>query len=149
MDQQTVNVIPADNHYMTREFLEKSISDLSDEIINLKKFKEDLIIQSNKMHNAYNNLKDELQSWTRTELANSDIEVEQAQALASIGDFKLTRNYDVTIVVEHSFSVELEAGDEIDDVIGSIDFSANSYHTTLENEDYAVVETNYDESDFS
>ena len=143
MDQQT------DTHYMTREFLEKSIVDLSDEINNLKKFRDDLITQSNALHRTHNNLKDELQSWTRTSLAADDITLEQAQALASIGDFKLTRNYDVTIVVEHSFSVELEGDEDIDDVIGSIDFSANSYHTTLDNEDYAVVETNYDESDFS
>jgi regulator of replication initiation timing len=143
MDQQT------DTHYMTREFLEKSIVDLSDEINNLKKFRDDLITQSNALHREHNNLKDELQSWTRTSLAADDITVEQAQALASIANFKLTRNYDVTILVEHSFSVELEADDEIDDVLGSMDFSANSYHTTLENEDYSVVETNYDESDFS
>jgi FtsZ-binding cell division protein ZapB len=146
MDQQTV---PADNHFMTREFLQKSIVDLSDEIANLKKFRDDLITQSNALHREHNNLKDELQSWTRTSLAADDITLEQAQALASIANFKLTRNYDVTIMVEHSFSVELEADDDIDDVLGSMDFSANSYHTTLDNEDYAVVEMNYDESDFS
>ena len=146
MDQQTV---PVDNHFMTREFLEKSIADLSDEIANLKRFKEDLIVSSNKLHDKYNNLQDELQSWTRTSLAADDITLEQAQALASIGDFKLTRNYDVTVMVEHSFSIELEADDDIDDVIGSMDFSANSHHTTIESDDYAVVEMNYDESDFS
>jgi len=146
MDQQTV---PADNHFMTREFLEKSIVDLSDEINNLKKFRDDLITQSNALHRTHNNLKDELQSWTRTELAADDITLEQAQALASIGNFKLTRNYDVTISVEHSFTIELEADEDVDDVLASIDFSANSYHTTLENEDYSVIEVNYDESDFS
>lgn len=143
MDQQT------DNHFMTREFLEKSIVDLSDEINNLKKFRDDLITQSNALHREHNNLKDELQSWTRTSLAADDITVEQAQALASIGNFKLTRNYDVTISVEHSFTIELEADDDVDDVLASIDFVANSYHTTLENEDYSVIEVNYDESDFS
>ena len=75
MDQQT------DNHYMTREFLEKSIVDLSDEINNLKKFKEDLIIQSNQLHRRHDNLKDSLQSWTRSELSEDNITIEQAQAL--------------------------------------------------------------------
>jgi FtsZ-binding cell division protein ZapB len=133
----------------SREYLLNAATQLQDEIDNLKKFRDDLITQSNALHREHNNLKDELQSWTRTSLAADDITVEQAQALASIANFKLTRNYDVTILVEHSFSVELEADDEIDDVLGSMDFSANSYHTTLENEDYSVVETNYDESDFS
>ena len=141
MDQQT------DNHYMTREFLEKSIVDLSDEINNLKKFKEDLIIQSNQLHRRHDNLKDSLQSWTRSELSEDNITIEQAQALAQIGDFSITKSYDVTVVVEHSFTLELEAGDDIDDVLGSLDFSADSYHTTLDNVDYSVVETNYDECD--
>ena len=141
MDQQT------DNHYMTREFLEKSIVDLGDEISNLKKFRDDLITQSNALHRSHDMLKESLKSWTRTELAAEDITTEQAQALAEIGDFKLTKCYDVTIVVEHSFSVELEADEDIDDVLGTVDFSVNSYHATLENEDYAVVETNYDECD--
>ena len=141
MDQQT------DNHYMTREFLEKSIVDLSDEINNLKKFKEDLIIQSNQLHRRHDNLKDSLQSWTRSELSEDNITIEQAQALAQIGDFSITKSYDVTVVVEHSFTIELEAGDDIDDVLGSLDFSADSYHTTLDNVDYSVVETNYDECD--
>jgi hypothetical protein len=150
MDQMQTSYEAAatsDNHYMTREFLEKSIVDLSDEITNLKKFREDLIIQSNQMHRSHELLKESLKEWTRNELGSDDITVEQAQALAEIGNFTLTKSYDVTIVVEHSFTVELESGDDIDDVIGLMDFSANSYHTTLDNEDYAVVETNYDECD--
>jgi regulator of replication initiation timing len=141
MDQQT------DNHYMTREFLEKSIVDLSDEISNLKKFKEDLITSSNQLHALYEKLQDELKQWTRAELSEDNITVEQAQSLATIGKFTLTKCYDVTVVVEHSFSVEIEAGDDIDDVLGSLDFSADSYHTTLDNSDYSVVEMNYDECD--
>lgn len=141
MDQQT------DNHYMTREFLEKSIADLSDEISNLKKFKEDLITSSNQLHVLYEKLQDELKSWTRAELSEDNITIEQAQSLATIGKFTLTKCYDVTVVVEHSFSIELEAGDDIDDVLGSVDFSADSYHTTLDNSDYSVVEMNYDECD--
>lgn len=141
MDQQT------DNHYMTREFLEKSIVDLSDEISNLKKFKEDLILQSNQLHRRHDNLKTAIQSWTRAELAEDNITIEQAQALAAIGEFSITQCYDVTISVEHTFTIELEAGDDIDDVLTSIDFSADSYHTTLDNTDYNVLEVNYDKCD--
>ena len=148
MDQQTYpTVIPTESHYMTREFLEKSIADLSDEIANLKKFKEDLIIQSNQLHRSHDNLKESLQSWTRSELSEDSITIEQAQALAQIGDFSITKSYDVTIAVEHTFTIELEAGDDIDDVLTSIDFSADSYHTTLDNVDYSVIEVNYDECD--
>ena len=131
----------------SREYLLNAATQLQDEIDSLKKFKEDLIIQSNQLHRRHDNLKDSLQSWTRSELAEDNITVEQAQALAAMGEFSITKSYDVTVVVEHSFTVELEAGDDIDDVLGSLDFSADSYHTTLDNVDYSVVETNYDETD--
>ena len=136
---------PVDNHYMTRTFLENKVVELTDELNNVKKFKEDLIIQSNQLQRRHENLKDSLKEWTRSELANEDITIEQAQALAEFGDFTLTKTYDVTVVVEHSFSIELEANDDIDDVISTLDFSADSYHSTLDNVDYSIVETNYDE----
>ena len=131
----------------SREFLLNSATQLQDEITNLKKFKEDLIIQSNQLHSRHNALVESLKEWTRAELAAEDITIEQAQSLAGMGNFTLTKCYDVTVVVEHSFSVELEAGDDIDDVLSTMDFSADSYHTTLDNVDYSVVETNYDECD--
>jgi hypothetical protein len=131
----------------SREFLLNSATQLQDEINNLKKFKEDLIIQSNQLHSRHNALVESLKEWTRAELSAEDITVEQAQSLAAMGNFTLTKCYDVTVVVEHSFSIELEAGDDIDDVLSTLDFSVDSYHTTLDNTDYSVVESNYDECD--
>jgi hypothetical protein len=136
-----------DQHYATREFLENQFVQLTDEVNNLKTFKEDLIKSSNTTHNRLTALQDELKQWTRSELSAEDITVEQAQSLATIGNFTLTTCYDVTVVVEHSFSIELEAGDDIDDVLSTLDFSVDSYHTTLDNTDYSVVESNYDECD--
>ena len=136
-----------DQHYVTREFLENQLVQLTDEVNNLRTFKENLIIQSNQLHSRHNALVESLKEWTRAELAAEDITIEQAQSLAGMGNFTLTKCYDVTVVVEHSFSVELEAGDDIDDVLSTLDFSVDSYHTTLDNTDYSVVESNYDECD--
>ena len=133
-----------------RDSLAKSslkISELEVDLERVSKFKEDLIIQSNTLHRKHTNLQDSLKEWTRAELANEDITIEQAQALAEIGEFTLTKSYDVTVVVEHSFTVELEASDDIDDVLSTLDFSVDSYHTTIDNVDYSIVETNYDETD--
>lgn len=131
----------------SREYLLNAATQLQDEIDSLKKFKEDLIIQSNQLHRAHDSLKESLKEWTRGELRSEDITVEQAQALAEIGNFTITQCYDVTIAVEHTFTIELEAGEDIDDVLTSIDFSADSYHTTLDNVDYNVIEVNYDKCD--
>jgi hypothetical protein len=131
----------------SREYLLAAATQLQDEINLLKTFKEDLIISSNKLNSIYENLKNSLKEWTREEFSEDNITVEQAQALAEIGDFTITKSYDVTILVEHSFTVELEAGEDVDDVLASVDFSADSYHTTLDNVDYNVREVNYDEID--
>ena len=136
-----------DTHYMTREFLENKIVQLTDELALMTKFREDLIQASNKNHNKLTTLQDELKSWTRNELSQDNITTEQAQSLAQIGDFTITQCYDVTIAVEHTFTVEIEADEDIDDVLTSIDFTADSYHTTLDNTDYSVIEVNYEKCD--
>jgi hypothetical protein len=136
-----------DTHYMTREFLENKIVQLTDDIAVMTKFREDLIINSNKTHDRLTKLQDELKSWTRNQLHDDSITQEQALELAQIGDFTITQCYDVTIAVEHTFTVEIEAGEDIDDVLTSIDFTADSYHTTLDNTDYSVLEVNYEKCD--
>ncbi len=102
------------------------------------------------MHTAamLNKLREELKEWTRHELREDNITQEQAEVLARMGDFKLTQTYDVTMLVEHTFTVDLESGEDIDDLLSTIEFSADSYHTTLDNVDYNVSETNYDETDY-
>ena len=136
-----------DTHYMTREFLENKIVQLTDDIAVMTKFREDLITNSNKTHDRLTKLQDELKSWTRNQLHDDSITQEQALELAQIGDFTITQCYDVTIAVEHTFTVEIEAGEDIDDVLTSIDFTADSYHTTLDNTDYSVIEVNYEKCD--
>ena len=136
-----------DTHYMTREFLENTIVQLKDELALMTKFREDLIQASNKNHEQLSRLQDSLKVWTREQLNDDSITQEQALELAQIGDFTITQCYDVTIAVEHTFTVEIEAGEDIDDVLTSIDFTADSYHTTLDNTDYSVLEVNYEKCD--
>lgn len=95
-----------------------------------------------------NAIKENLKDWTRSELSEENISMEQAQALAKIGDFTLSQNYDVTMTVDHTFTICVESGEDIDDVLSTIEFNVNSYHVELMNEDSNVVDTNYDEVDY-
>jgi small-conductance mechanosensitive channel len=97
---------------------------------------------------ALNAIKENLKDWTRSELSEENISMEQAQALAKIGDFTLSQNYDVTMTVDHTFTICVESGEDIDDVLSTIEFNVNSYHVELMNEDSNVVDTNYDEVDY-
>lgn len=147
MDQSTV--------YATEIFLRDELAKatlkvtaLEDDVANLTKFKEDLITNSNKIHDRYTRLQDAIKSWTREEFRNEDITDKQARELALIGDFTLSQNYDVSVTVEHTFTICVEPGESIDDVLNEIEFSATSYGSELMNDDANVVDTNYDEVDY-
>ncbi len=95
-----------------------------------------------------NKMKESLKDWTREEFRDENISAEQAHQLSKIGDFTLSQNYDVTMTVEHTFTICVESGEDIDDVINSIEFSANSYHAELMNDDANVVDSNWEEVDY-
>jgi hypothetical protein len=97
---------------------------------------------------ALNTIKEELRDWTREEVRNENLSAEQAHQLSKIGDFTLSQNYDVTMTVEHTFTICVESGEDIDDVLNAIEFSANSYHAELMNDDANVVDSNWDEVDY-
>jgi len=95
-----------------------------------------------------NTIKESLKDWTREEFRNENLSAEQAHQLSKIGDFTLSQNYDVTMTVEHTFTICVESGEDIDDVLNAIEFSANSYHAELMNDDANVVDSNWDEVDY-
>jgi len=97
---------------------------------------------------ALNTIKEELRDWTREEVRNENLSAEQAHQLSKIGDFTLSQNYDVTMTVEHTFTICVESGEDIDDVLNAIEFSANSYHAELMNDDANVVDSNWEEVDY-
>ena len=132
---------------MSREELLRKATNLQDDVNVLTKFKEDLIINSNKVYERLTNMQENLKVWTRQQLRDELITVEQATDLSEIGDFTLTQSYDVTVTVEHTFTVDVQLDEDIDDIIGSVEFNVNSYHTELMNEDYNVIDTNYDPID--
>lgn len=132
----------------TTEFLARQIDEKDARITQLEESHARLAQRD--MHTAatLNKLREDLKQWTRNELRDDSITQEQAEALAQFGEFKLTQAYDVTMLVEHTFTIDLESGEDIDDVLSTIEFSTDSYHTELMNSDYSVSETNYDEVDY-
>ncbi len=132
---------------MSREELLRKATDLQDEVNSITKFRENLILSSNKTHERLTNMQEQLKVWTRQQLRDNLITVEQATDLSEIGDFTLTQSYDVTVTVEHTFTVDVQLDEDIDDIIGTVDFSMNSYHADLINEDYNVIDTNYEAID--
>jgi hypothetical protein len=89
-----------------------------------------------------------LRDWTREQLKDEEITDTQARELARIGDFTLSQNYDVTMTVEHTFTVCVEAGQDIEDILQGISFSTESYDAELMNDDTNVVDSNWYEVEY-
>jgi hypothetical protein len=74
-------------------------------------------------------MRDGMHEWTITELENGDLTTEQAQSIADWCEFELTKEVEVTVNVEYSITVNVPAGEEVEDIINDIDFDAISYDT--------------------
>jgi small-conductance mechanosensitive channel len=135
-------------NYATETFLRDELAKATLRITQLEESHARLAQRDMNTAAALNRLKEDIKDWTRSELNEENISMEQAQALAKIGDFTLSQNYDVTMTVDHTFTICVESGEDIDDILSTIEFNVNSYHVELMNEDSNVVDTNYDEVDY-
>ena len=61
-----------------------------------------------------------LKEWTREQLENEDITEAQAVKLSEIGKFKLSTRYEVTLEVHHTFQIEVELGEDIEETLEDI-----------------------------
>ena len=139
----------------TTEFLNKQVAALQEAlekkdamIISLQDRSSEHSQNLHKSHEKYDKLVRDIAQWTRDKVSHAEISTEVASELATLVDFTLSQNYDVTMTVEHTFTICLEAGEDIDDVLNTIEFNMESYHVDIMNEDSNVVDTNYDPVDY-
>jgi small-conductance mechanosensitive channel len=135
-------------NYATETFLRDELAKATLRITQLEESHARLAQRDMSTAAALNTIKEDLKQWTRSELNDENISMEQAKALAKIGDFTLSQNYDVTMTVDHTFTICVESGEDIDDILSTIEFNVQSYHVDLINEDSNVVDINYDEVDY-
>ena len=136
----------------TLEFINKQVAALQEAIekkdamiISLQDRSSEYSQNLHKSHEKYDKLVRDVAQWTRDKVSHAEMSTEVASELATLVDFTLSQNYDVTMTVEHTFTICLESGEDIDDVLNTIDFSMDSYHVDIMNEDSNVVDTNYEE----
>ena len=93
-----------------------------------------------------NALREDLKSFTISELDNDNLTHEQAERLAVIGNFELTKEFAVSLTV--SFDVVVKAKDEeaVQDIIDSIDFDQISYSDdSIQSVNYQIDDISIDE----
>jgi putative lipase involved disintegration of autophagic bodies len=132
MDQPTLT----NEYYMTREFLEKQIAALSESIqkkdaliVSLQDRSSEMSQNVYKAHNATQSMRDAMHEWTMKELADNGITEDQANEIAEICEFELTKEVEVEVSVTYNLTLQVPYDEDVDSIVNDIDFESVSYNS--------------------
>lgn len=123
MDQ----VIIKDNHYMTREFLESRIVENETRIKQLEEHIQTVTQRSYTEAAERSRMRNEMQDWTLAALEEREISETNAEEIANICGFELTKEFEVEVTVQYSVTVNAKNEEEAVNAIHEIDFDSVSY----------------------
>jgi hypothetical protein len=122
MDQPVI-----DNHYMTREFLESQLVSNKERINNLESHISTVTQRSYTEAAERNRMRNEMQEWTLEALDNAQITESDAEEIASICGFELTKEFELEVTVQYSVTVNARDEESAQNLIHDIDFDSVSY----------------------
>jgi hypothetical protein len=123
MDQVT----KVDNHYMTREFLETQLVENKERIANLESHIQTVTQRSYGEAAERNRMRNEMQEWTLEALENASINESEAEEIANICGFELTKEFELEVTVQYSITVNARDEESAQNAIHDIDFDSVSY----------------------
>ena len=118
-----------DTHYMTREFLESQLVQNKTRIDQLEEHIQKVTQRSYSDSADRNRMVEGMQEWTLSELENEDITEEQAEAIAEIMGFELTKEFEVEVTVLYSITVNARNEEQATNAIHDIDFDTVDYNS--------------------
>ena len=121
--------VTTDTHYMTREFLESQLVSNKERIDNLESHIQKVTQRSYTDSADKNRMVESMQEWTLCELENQDITEEQAEAIAEIMGFDLTKEFEVEVTVLYSVTVNARNEEQATNAIHDIDFDTVDYNS--------------------
>jgi hypothetical protein len=122
MDQPVI-----DNHYMTREFLETTLVQNKERIQQLEEHIQKVTQRSYGEAAERNRMRNEMQEWTLEALDDSAITEENAEEIANICGFELTKEFELEVTVQYSITVNARDEESAQNAIHDIDFDSVSY----------------------
>ena len=122
MDQVT----KVDNHFMTREFLESQLVSNKERIANLESHIQTVTQRSYTESAERNRIINEMQEYVLEELELGGLSESQAESIASICGFELTKEFELEVSVQYSITVNARSEEEAMNLIHDIDFDSVS-----------------------
>jgi uncharacterized protein YjiS (DUF1127 family) len=122
MDQVTI----VDNNYMTREFLETTLVQNKERIQQLEAHIQTVTQRSYGEAAERSRMRNEMQEWTLEALDDAAITESNAEEIASICGFELTKEFELEVSVQYSITVNARSEEEAMNLIHDIDFDSVS-----------------------
>lgn len=124
MDQDTtVRVVNA-----TEDFLRDSLAKATLRITELEEHIQKVTQRSYGEAAERSRMGSEMQEWTLESLESGDITESQAEEIASICGFELTKEFEVEVTVQYSVTVNARNEEQAQNAIYDIDFDSVSYN---------------------
>jgi hypothetical protein len=130
MDQQQIPpVVKTDNHYMTREFLETTLVQNKERIQQLEEHIQKVTQRSYADSAERNRMVEAMQEWTLAALEQGSINETEAEEIAEIMGFELTKEFEVEVTVMYSVTVNARDEESAQNAIHDIDFDTVDYNS--------------------
>ena len=121
---QSVTVINA-----TEDFLRDSLAKATLRVAQLEEHIQKVTQRSYAESADKNRIVEAMQEWTLGELENQDITEEQAEAIAEIVGFDLTKEFELEVTVLYSVTVNARDEESAQNAIHDIDFDTVQYNS--------------------
>jgi hypothetical protein len=125
MDQMTTTFAA------TQEYLRSQMDEKVDKIVQLEKALESARDINRSNAREMNDTRDAIQAWTFEEFENGQLTESQAEEIAGICGFELTKETEVEVTVTYSLTVTAGPTDDVEDIVNNINFDTIDYDTSL------------------
>jgi len=116
-----------DNHYLTREFLESQLVENKARITQLEEQIQYVTRRDYATAGTLNKLRDDMKIFTLEGLDDDSLTEFQAEEIASICGFELTNEFELTVTVQYSVTVNARDEESAINAIHDTDFDTVSY----------------------
>jgi hypothetical protein len=130
----------------THEYLNSVINQKDQRIQELEQHSQRVTQRDFNTAAELNALREDLKAFTVREFQNNDITNEQAEQLAVIGGFELTKEFSVSLTVSYDVVIKAKDEEAVQEILDSIDFDQISYSADgIESVNYQIDDISIDE----
>jgi sugar-specific transcriptional regulator TrmB len=121
---QNITVVNA-----TEEFLKTQMSALQEALTAKDEYIQRLNQRSYSDSAERNRMVESMQEWTLESLSNDSITVSQAEEIAEIMGFELTKEVEVEVTVTYNLTLQVPHDEDAESIVNDIDFESVSYNS--------------------